>query len=303
MSYKIIYCDGDSWTAGDLLDPKLEKKGINWVNDPLNDNYRLPKVWPHKLGKIFNNHWPLCDTEIKNNSVAGSSNDGIVRRVLDSIPKLLRQYKPEELCVIIGWTSPERKDFFTKATGAGMLSHDTRGGGLWETLYPAELTQKQINKDVEDFYKIYLKYFWKIEEFSNRYIEQNLLLHHYLNNLGINHYFFNAFYESSGENFNGSLYQKYFITKRRGLPDEFGQEYIDELKNVHGIMDELLFDEFQKIFKSNFLPLSFKKYCDVIEPTWSKRYTMNHPNEKMHDEWSKYIYKQIFTKDGYFHEN
>ena len=30
---------------------------------------------------------------------------------------------------------------------------------------------------------------------------------------------------------------------------------------------------------------------------------MNHPNEKMHDEWSKYVYKQIFTKDGYLNEN
>ncbi len=286
MSYKIIYCDGDSWTAGDLLDPNLEKKGIGWINDPLNDNYRLPKVWPHKLGK-------LCGIEVKNNSVAGSSNDGIVRRVLDSIPKLLRQYKSEELCVIIGWTSPERKDFYFRD---GEKEH-------WETLLPAELTQNQMNVDVEKFYKTYLKHFWNIEEFSNRYIEQNLLLHYYLDNLGINHYFFNAFYESSGENFNGSLYEKYFISKRRGLPDEFSQEYIDELKKVHGIMDELLFDEFKKIFKNNFLQLSFKKYCDVIEPKWGRRYTMNHPNEKMHDEWSKYVYKQIFTKDGYLNEN
>ena len=107
MSYKIIYCDGDSWTAGDILNPELEKQGEFFINHEDNDSYRLPRVWPHKLGK-------LCDIEIKNNSVAGSSNDGIVRRVLDSIPKLLRQYKPEELCVIIGWTSPERKDFFYK---------------------------------------------------------------------------------------------------------------------------------------------------------------------------------------------
>ena len=60
----------------------------------------------------------------------------------------------------------------------------------WETLLPAELTQNQMNVDVEQFYKTYMKHFWNIEEFSNRYIEQNLLLHHYLDNLGINHYFF-----------------------------------------------------------------------------------------------------------------
>ncbi len=296
MSYKLILCDGDSWTAGDLLDPKLEKKGIGWINDPQNDNYRLPKVWPYKLGK-------LCGIEVKNNSVAGSSNDGIVRRILDTIPKLLKQYKPEELCVIIGWSSPERKDFFTKVTGAGMLSEDTRGAGLWETLYPAELTQKHFNDDIQEFYKTYLKYFWNIEEFSNRYIEHNLLLHHYLENLGIKHYFFNAFYESSGENFNGSLYEKYFINKRRGLPDEFSVGLVEELKMVHGIMDELVFEEFKNIFQKNFIQVSFKKFCDNVGPRWRDRYVMNHPNENMHTKWSEYVYKQLFTEDGYLYGN
>ena len=246
MSYKLILCDGDSWTAGDLLDPKLEKRGITHINDERNDKYRLPKVWPYKLGK-------LCGIEVKNNSVAGSSNDGIVRRILDTIPKLLKQYKPEELCVIIGWSSPERKDFF----------------------------------------KTYLKYFWNIEEFSNRYIEHNLLLHHYLENLGIKHYFFNAFYESSGENFNGSLYEKYFINKRRGLPDVFSV----------GLVEELVFEEFKNIFQKNFIQISFKKFCDNVGPRWRDRYVMNHPNENMHTKWSEYIYKQLFTEDGYFYGN
>ena len=41
---KLIICDGDSWTAGDIMDPKLQKKGITYVNHVENDNYRLPKV-------------------------------------------------------------------------------------------------------------------------------------------------------------------------------------------------------------------------------------------------------------------
>ena len=278
MSYKIVYCDGDSWTSGDILNPKLKEQRIYYINDPLNDEYRLPKVWPHKLGK-------LIDIEIKNDAVAGSSNDGIVRRVLDNTHNLLKKYKPQEICIIIGWTSPERKDFFFRD---GSKSH-------WETLLPAELTQNQLNVDVEQFYKTYMKHFWNIEEFSNRYIEQNLLLHHYLDNLGINHYFFNAFYESSGENFNGSLYEKYFLNKRRGLPDEEGSDLYEELKSVHGIMDELLFDEFKKIFENNFLQISFKKHCDSIEKNWDKRYDNNHPNESMHEAWAKYVKEQIFV--------
>ena len=283
MSYKLIFCDGDSWTAGDIIDPNLD---ITHVNAKENDSYRLPRVWPHKLGK-------LCGIEVKNNSVAGSSNDGIVRRVLDNIPTLLKQYKPEEICVIIGWTSPERKDFF--------YSHEKMKH--WETLYPAELYQKQLNKDVEEFYKTYIKHFWNIEEFSNRYIEHNLLLHHYLENLGIKHYFFNAFYESSGENFNGSLYEKYFINKRRGLPDEFSVGLVEELKMVHGIMDELVFHEFKNIFEKNFIQISFKKFCDNVGLRWKDRYVMNHPNENMHTKWSEYVYKQLFTEDGYFYGN
>ena len=42
MSYKIILCEGDSWTAGDLLDPKLEERGRSYINSPETDSYRLP---------------------------------------------------------------------------------------------------------------------------------------------------------------------------------------------------------------------------------------------------------------------
>ena len=297
MSYKIIYCDGDSWTAGDILNPELEKQGEFFINHEDNDSYRLPRVWPHKLGKLAN-------IDVINNSVAGSSNDGIVRRTLETIPKLLKENKPEDILIIIGWSSPERKDFFTEVDHEEGEPEDHIGKvAVWETLYPAELHQKQLNSDLDTFYKIYLRRLWNIEEFSNRYIEQNLLLHNYLNNLNIKHYFFNAFYESSGEDFNGSLYNKYFISKRRGLPDELSIGFIDELKLVHGIMDELVFDEFKSIFNKHFIQVSFKKFCDQVGARWKDRYHNNHPNENMHIAWSEYIYKQLFTKDSYFYEN
>ena len=67
---KLILCEGDSWTSGDMINPKLN---TSYVNDPENDSYRLPKVWPYKLGKLLN-------TKVLNNAGAGSSNDAIVRR-------------------------------------------------------------------------------------------------------------------------------------------------------------------------------------------------------------------------------
>ena len=42
MKTKLIYCDGDSWTAGDMINPKL--KHITDVNHADNSSYRLPKV-------------------------------------------------------------------------------------------------------------------------------------------------------------------------------------------------------------------------------------------------------------------
>ena len=149
-----------------------------------------------------------------------------------------------------------------------------------ETLYLLELYQNQMNKDVEEFYKTYLKHFWNIEEFSNRYIEHNLLLHYYLDNLGINHYFFNRSTKVQVKTLMVVYMKSIFISKRRGLL-VFSVGLVDELKMVHGIMDELVFHEFKNIFKNNFLQLSFKKYCDNIGLKWGRRYVMNHPNEKI----------------------
>ena len=102
MKTKLIYCDGDSWTAGDMIDPKLTH--ITDVNHNLNTDYRLPKVWPSDLEKLTN-------IKVINNSRAGSSNDGIVRRVIDNISYLTEKNKSEDLFVIVGFSSPERKDF------------------------------------------------------------------------------------------------------------------------------------------------------------------------------------------------
>ena len=49
----ILYCDGDSWTSGDIIDPELFGEDFSHVNHPDNDQYRLPRVWPHKLGKLL----------------------------------------------------------------------------------------------------------------------------------------------------------------------------------------------------------------------------------------------------------
>ena len=51
LNFKTLYANGDSWTAGDIVDPDLFGDDLSKVNDPKNKPYRLPRVWPHKIGK------------------------------------------------------------------------------------------------------------------------------------------------------------------------------------------------------------------------------------------------------------
>jgi len=135
---KIIICEGDSWTSGDMINPDIE---TTYVNHSDNDSYRLPKVWPHKLGKMLG-------INTLNFSEAGSSNDSVVRRLVPNIFNLLKKYNANEMFVIIGWSSPERKDFFTESN--------------WETLYPAH-NHRQGVESVNKLWDIYVKHFWNEE--------------------------------------------------------------------------------------------------------------------------------------------
>ena len=243
---KLILCEGDSWTAGDIIDPKIFGDRLDKVNDPRNRPYRLPKVWPHKLGN-------LLGVETDNNSVSGSSNDGIVRRLLKKIPDLLKTYESKDLFVIIGWSSPERKDFYYKGKW-----------DAWETIYPAQLEQDlSYDKDLQEFYRIYLEKFWNKEEYIERYIQHNLLIHHFLNSYGIKHIFFDAFYE----------------TKDVGIYDKLSNDDLEPIKNIK---------ENYSISKTFREILMKGDYFD--EELFGKDY---HPTEKGHEIWARYLYDKI----------
>ena len=149
---KLILCEGDSWTAGDMINPNLE---ITDVNNSKNDSYRLSKVWPSDLGKLTN-------IEVKNISRAGSSND-----------YLEQGNNPNDLGVMIGWASPERKDFYYRKPNEDKFS-------FWETLYPNQLDQPfDYDKNVKSFYEKYIINFWNPEEYISRYIQQILFMHYF----------------------------------------------------------------------------------------------------------------------------
>jgi hypothetical protein len=250
---KIIYCDGDSWTAGDIMDPKLIERGETNIQHWENDEYRLPKVWPYKLGKKLN-------IEVLNSSHAASSNDSIVKRVCENSLKLLKTYKPEEIFVIVGWSSPERKDFYI---GNGDPEKRRGGFGTWETLAPAQTEQsfKDIAppadaKLLEQFYKTYVLYFWNDIEYITRYIHQNLFIHSFLKSLKINHLFFDAFYHHTPQEHNKPYFGDYYDIKLfKKLEDTNRHLYTDLNKNMKETTKEYF-----KVRDTNFYNISFKHF-------------------------------------------
>ena len=275
---KLILCDGDSWTAGDIINPELKLINENHanVNDPLNDSYRLPKVWPHKLGKLLN-----IDT--LNIAHAGSSNDGIVRRTMRKVKELLLDYEAKDLFVIIGWSSPERKDFYY-----------TGEWDAWETIQPVSNYQPIPDKDIDTFYEIYRDKFWNEQEYVERYIQQNLLLHYFLKEHNVKHLFFDAFYETRGHRsmFNSLNIDDIIISSGYETESHYAlMKYFLKVKKEFSLNDSfrnLLLDK-NKVFEYNGEQLnSFREELFNTKD--------HHPSEKGHEIWAKNLFKELKDK-------
>tara|TARA_B100001113_G_scaffold215745_1_gene176936 strand:+ start:2539 stop:3372 length:834 start_codon:yes stop_codon:yes gene_type:complete len=273
---KLILCDGDSWTSGDIINPKLKLAGEEhpYVNHPKNDDYRLPKVWPHKLGK-------LLDVDVLNIAHAGSSNDGVVRRTMRKVKELLLEYKTKDLFVIIGWSSPERKDFYYRG------EHES-----WETIYPAQGSSS--DKDLESFYKIYVEKFWNDVEYVERYIQQNLLLHYYLKEHNIDHIFFDAFYETKGDRsiFSSTDIDDIIIKVGYDTKGHYELiEYFTKLKKEFTLDTTFrshLLDKDKPFTHEGKEFYSFKKELFNAED--------HHPSESGHETWANYLKDKLYEK-------
>ena len=263
---EVILTDGDSWTAGDIIDPSKKDSINGFVNHPDNDNYRLPKVWPGKLES-------LLKTKVINQAVAGSSNDGILRRVINSVVKLLEEYDNDKILVIIGFSSPERKDFFYKKDNIGD----------WDTLYPFNIDDEHLTEDRKQFNKIYATTYWNEEEFLSRYINTVISLHSFLKSKGIDHIFFNAFYEEPGK-----VNTVNFFNKLSKLKHRLSGKYLKHI-NIDNSLQEYI-----DIHKEVFLKSSFSEY--IKDSDTFKGY---HPSEESHFKWARFIKSFILNRNTY----
>lgn len=172
---------GDSWTFGsEIKDSSLPDTVSDW--DPENNAFRIPKIWPTLLSQKLN-----C-TDHTNISYPASSNDRIVRHTISWITENYLHDKKDtsDLFVIVGFTSPERKDFYYRDP---VENHHG-----WTTIWPNQTNHEYHQRGMQGFFDNYRMYLWNEEEYLNRYVQQVTQLQNFFTVHGIKHYFFQAFY-------------------------------------------------------------------------------------------------------------
>jgi hypothetical protein len=257
---------GDSWTYGsEIRDPALSPSVTDW--DRANDHYRIPRIWPTKLGKLIN------AKEVVNLSYPASSNDRIVRVTKDwLIENYLHDKRPtDDLFLVVGFTSPERKDFYYK-------DHDTNS---WVTIWPMwEPNYRQ--HALKAFHKIYVKHMWNLEEYVNRYVNQILDLQNLCNLHGIKYLFFQGFYQHANLMINNWKDGAYASTSP-STADRKAWELIDQARFMNKNQEN-------HSFHSYIMDIDRKKGTNEALIT-------QHPSEKAHGWWAEKIHRYCTEND------
>lgn len=183
---KLLAC-GDSWAWGaELVDPKVEPKWIPHQDNhdlhyiPENVEYRLAHRYTGLLAEKLN-------AEVIDLSYCGYSNDAITRTLFDWLVKedYVNGRDTSDLFVSIGWTSPERREFFYKEKWGA--DNWMPFGPLWGQRFPD-------NKDLDEFSRIYIENFWNAGEYMHRWINQIWMTQQLLEKHKIKYVMHQAFY-------------------------------------------------------------------------------------------------------------
>lgn len=251
---------GDSWTYGsEIRDPVLPEEVKDWYEP--NDHYRLPRIWPTKLGNM------IGAEQVVNLSYPAASNDRSVRHLVGWLTE--HYLKPgkdtSELFVVVGLTSPERRDFYYKGSE----------GDWWFTLWPMWkhlYPQAEINALAEP----YIKNFYNPKEYIHRYITQIFYLQNIFKQYNIKHVFFQAFYQYENVQIINWLDAPY-MRDYGGQPDQYIWDMIDPVRFMH----------------KDTSPHSFHNYIvnKAKEENTGSPFLIMHPNETAHTWWAEHIYQ------------
>jgi hypothetical protein len=263
---------GDSWAWGtELLDPQVLPNGdvmransetFDYHHAPVHIKYREE----HRYARLFADH--IGADSIVDLSKGGASNDTIVRLLLRWLAEegYMQGRSSDDLFVTIGWTSPERKDFFYNKNIGGS---DDRG---WFTLFP-NFRHDYGSEDLSKFYDLYVTNLWNAGEYMHRYITQVWQVSTILKSLNIKFLMHQAFYQQQMHirNWTDSIF-KSNVNKKILSSDKIIWDTVDPIRFMNK-------DDASCTFHDYIL-------------TKNKNVLYNqHPNHHGHKLWADYMYE------------
>jgi len=257
---KLIICFGDSWTGGHFLNPDVEYFHLLHEN---NKEYCISRTWVRHLQNISN-------IKTINLGQPACSNDTIIYNIDTKLTELIQGYKPEEVLCIVGWSSPERRDFILNSKQESSTF----------TLLPAEQTDNPQTfidsygsfdgKKFWDFYRTYLYYFWCPEEYIIRHRNNVVLANSIFDSLKLDVLYFNAFYEISGFADKEVMLSDYQLAEQ----GELGKQY-------------------SSIYDNKFLNYTFREFLENKNDSTLFEKDDYHPTEKGHKLWAEHLLEVI----------
>ena len=277
---------GDSWTFGsEIKDPNISVDIQDW--DIKNNSYRIPKIWPTKLAKRIK-------TDVTNISYPAASNDRILRLTESWLYENYIGPKKDtsELVVIVGWTSPERKDFF--------YTDHINNNPNWTTIWPMQAGFNYIQPGMNDFFKNYVTFLWSEREAHNRYVHQVTSLQNLCKVHNIKLIMFQAFYDA-GNGIHGAKTDVEFqdhISNNAYINSDIekakqGENHIGGHHHYSNELTKTMWDNLDKtaFVKETFL--GFLKQQDEHDTHMTKTISGQHPNEGSHTLWARHLEKFI----------
>ena len=278
---KLVAC-GDSWTWGaELVDPIEEPVPIMTLQEdsywrqqkPVNVEYREKHRY---IGLLANK---LKASEVVDLSKPAYSNEAIIRVLIQWLSEegYTSGRDTSDLFVTIGWTSPERREFYT--------NNDKGEEFYWEVGPWSAERDHAGNSDWNDFFKLYVTHFWKEKDFLRRWIHDVYKTEILLKHLKIKYVMHQAFYH-------------HYL---KSIKDWDDKEY--KGKSFHHILaaDAKLWNDIDDIRFVNKndeeIGTTHHYIVDQAGGDHSKVLLSWHPNTYGHELWANYLYDYI-TKNN-----
>jgi hypothetical protein len=291
----VLLTVGDSWTFGsEIVAPELcmpggqSSPGKEVIYKPdcneydaANDEYRTARIWPTYLAKM------LSVQTLINLAQPARSNDTIYE---DTVGWILDNYisknkDTSDLLVIVGWTSPERKNVIIQ----------DEGNTSWLTLWPLmDNVLFYKSSVIKDFFKFYVTHQWVEQEYIKRFVEQNYQLQIFCKHYNIDYFVFNSFYQLSSAN----------IDDWEDLPIESTINLWTSLINgsvdksyIWDAIKRSLIHQWREISSVNYINKdlakgSFKSYIYENVP-YESRMCNWHPSPESHYAWAQFLNNYI----------